>query len=85
MQAITQKLRTFILENYLFSDDPNALNDDDSFLDLGIIDSTGIMEVVMFIEGEFGLQVQDAEMLPENLDTINNLAAFIQRKQSAHE
>lgn len=76
-------LRTFILENYLFTDDESELNNDDSFLDLGIIDSTGIMEVVLFIEEKFGLEVDDEELLPENLDSINNLVKFIASKQKA--
>ena len=76
-------LRTFILENYMFTDDESELNNDDSFLDLGIIDSTGIMEVVLFIEETFGLEVDDEELLPENLDSINNLVKFIASKQKA--
>jgi acyl carrier protein len=75
--------RKYILENYLFTDDDSELNNSDSFLDLGIIDSTGIMEVVLFIEMEFDIEVDDEELLPENLDTINNLVKFIATKQTA--
>lgn len=77
MASNTEKLRTFILENYLFTDDDAALNNSDSFLDKGIIDSTGILEVIMFIEDNFGFKVRDEEMLPENLDSIDNLVRFI--------
>jgi acyl carrier protein len=76
-------LRKYILENYLFTDDDSELNNNDSFLDLGIIDSTGIMEVVLFIEMEFDIEVDDEDLLPENLDTINNLVKFIATRQTA--
>ena len=77
MTGTTEKLRTFILENYLFTDDNAALNNADSFLDKGIIDSTGILEVIMFVEDNFGFKVRDEEMLPENLDSIDNLVRFV--------
>lgn len=76
------KLRKYILETYLFTTDEAALANDDSFLDKGIIDSTGILELVMFLEQEFGLTVDDEELLPENLDSIDHLVQFIERKQS---
>lgn len=75
-------LRTFILENYLFTTDESELRNEDSFLDLGVIDSTGIMELVLFIEDQFGLQVRDDELLPENLDSINKIAKFIASKKN---
>jgi len=78
-----QKLRKYILETYLFTTDDSALANDDSFLDKGIIDSTGILELVMYLEEEFGLAVADEELLPDNLDSINNLVKFVERKQAA--
>ncbi|MEI6267268.1 MAG: acyl carrier protein [Methylococcaceae bacterium] len=75
-------IRKYILENLLFTDDESTLQDDESFLDGGIIDSTGVMEIILFIEESFGFRVNDDEMLPANLDSVNNLATFIQRKQS---
>lgn len=75
------KVRSFILENYLFTDDQNELKDEDSLLDRGIIDSTGIMEVIFFLEDEFGVQVEDEEMIPENLDSVKNIVRFIASKQ----
>jgi acyl carrier protein len=74
------KVRQFIIENFLFDAGNEALGDDDSFLDLGIIDSTGILEVVNWIQEEFGIEVDDTELVPENLDSVNSLATFIQRK-----
>jgi len=76
------KLRNFILENYLFTDDPSALDNDDSFLDSGIIDSTGILELIFFLEEEFAVKVEDEEMVPRNLDSVTNVIAFLQSKTS---
>ena len=76
------KLRNYILENYLFTDDQSALADDDSFLDKSIVDSTGIMEIIFFIEEEYGIKVDDEEMVPDNLDSINNLVAFVSKKST---
>lgn len=75
-----QKVRDYILDNYLFTDDQSALSNEDSFLDKGIIDSTGIMEVIFFLEEEFGVQVEDDEMVPENLDSVKNIVAYIGKK-----
>ena len=78
--SVEQKIRDYILDNYLFTDDQSALSSEDSFLDKGIIDSTGIMEVIFFLEEEFGVQVEDDEMVPENLDSVKNIVAYIDRK-----
>ena len=75
--SIEKAIRTFILENFLFTDDGEALKNSDSFLTMGIVDSTGIMEVIFFIEEEFGISVSNDEMVPENLDSVSNLVAFI--------
>lgn len=77
------RLRAYILENYLFTDDDSALDDDASFLEQGIIDSTGIMEVIFFLEEAFGVTVDDEDMVPENLDSVNRLDAFVARKRAA--
>ncbi|MEJ2619231.1 MAG: acyl carrier protein [Candidatus Thiodiazotropha sp.] len=74
------QIRNYILENYLFTDDQSALDSGDSFLDKGILDSTGILEVIYFLEDEFNIKVEDTEMVPENLDSVNNIVAFIGRK-----
>jgi acyl carrier protein len=75
-------IRQYILENLLFTEDESVLQDSDSFLDGGIIDSTGVMEIILFIEETFGIKVDDDEMIPANLDSIDNLSAFIMRKQA---
>lgn len=74
-------IRRYILENYLFTEDQGALADDASFLESGIIDSTGMMEVIFFLEENFSIRVEDEEMIPENLDSVNNLLRYIERKQ----
>ncbi len=76
-----QTIRKFILENFLFTDDPSALVDDKSFLSSGMIDSTGVLEIMYFVEETFEFSIGDDEMLPENLDSVDNLIAFIARKQ----
>ena len=73
------KIRTFIVENFLFGQD-EGLNDDSSFLDGGIIDSTGILELVNFLEEQFSIKVDDEELVPENLDSISNVVAYLERK-----
>ena len=79
--TIEKKLRSYILENFLFTDDESALKSSDSFLDKGIIDSTGIMEVIFFLEEEYGVKVEDDEMIPENLDSVDNIVSYIDKKK----
>jgi len=76
----TITIRNFIIENFLFEEDEN-LKPDTSFLENGIIDSTGVLELVMFIEETYGITVDDDEIVPENLDSISNIARYIQRKK----
>ena len=83
--SVENKVRDYVLENYLFTDDQSALNSEDSFLEKGILDSTGILEVIYFIEDEFGISVEDEEMIPENLDSVSRITAFVGRKQSANQ
>ena len=78
--SVEDKVRSYILENYLFTDDQSELNNEDSFLDKGIIDSTGILEVIFFLEEEFGISVDDEEMIPENLDSVNNIVKYVNSK-----
>jgi len=75
------KIRKFIFENFLFDAENNDLKNDDSFLDQGIIDSTGVLELVEWLEEECSIVVEDEELIPENLDSVNNLAGFIEKKK----
>ena len=75
-------IRQFIIENFLFEEDEN-LKEDTSFLEAGIIDSTGILELVSFIEENYGITVEDEELIPENLDSIANEVAYLNRKNGS--
>ncbi|MCU0696078.1 MAG: acyl carrier protein [Myxococcaceae bacterium] len=77
---IKASIRQFIVSNFYVAD-PASLKDDASLLDAGIVDSTGVLEVINFLESEFGITVDDAEMVPENLDAVNHLVAFVQKKK----
>jgi len=76
-----QLIRSFIFENFLFDADESALKNDDSFLEQAIIDSTGVLELVEWIEESFDIKVDDTELTPENLDSINKLVNFIEKKK----
>jgi len=78
---IDQQIRAFIIENFLFGESDNGLTNTDSLLEKGVIDSTGVLELIAFIEVTYGIKVKDEELLPENLDTISSIAEYIQRKQ----
>lgn len=81
MQVETeQTVRSFIEENFLFRDDSRSLSADASLLDAGLIDSTGILELLGFLESRFGIAIEDAEIIPENLDSIRAIAQFVVRK-----
>ncbi|OEU57876.1 MAG: acyl carrier protein [Desulfobacterales bacterium C00003104] len=79
MKEKREQIRAFIIENFLFGKD-DGFKDDTSFLDDGIIDSTGVLELVNFLEEEFSISVQDEELVPENLDSINNVVAYLEKK-----
>ena len=72
-------VRHFIVENFLFGDG-ELLKENTSFLEEGIIDSTGILELVSFLEEEFSISVDDEELIPENLDSIKNVVAYLEKK-----
>lgn len=78
----SSKIREFIVENFLFGDG-HVLKEDTSFMQEGIIDSTGILELVFFLEETFGVSVEDDELVPENMDSLQNIARFIDRKRSS--
>ena len=83
MQTSTfaEPVRAFITNNYLLGQ-AGQLRDDESFLDGGIIDSTGVLELVSFLEEQFGITVEDGELIPDNLDSVNFIAAYLERKLS---
>lgn len=77
-----QELRKFVVDNYLFGRDLD-FSDDDSFLEKGIIDSTGVLELVSHLETSYGIEVNDDELLPVNLDSINQVVRFLNGKLQA--
>jgi acyl carrier protein len=81
--ALRSSIRDFLLENYLFTTDTSAIGWDDSLLGRGIVDSTGMLEVIFFIEEKLGVKVQDEEMIPDNLDSINKIARFVEARRKA--
>jgi len=83
MSELESRIRQFLSENFVLSEQLDQLGLDDSLLDNGIIDSTGILELTFFIEDQFDIQIDTSEVLPENFDSINRLVAYIQRKQSS--
>ena len=80
MPTNSDKIRAFIFSNFLFDAEESALDNDTSFLEQGIIDSTGVLELVEWLEETFAMKVDDEELIPENLDSVNRLAQFIARK-----
>jgi len=81
MSELKSQIRDFIIENFLFGN-ANGLKDDTSFLEEGIIDSTGVLELVTFLEENFEIQVEDEELIPENLDSIDNVTGYLERKRA---
>jgi acyl carrier protein len=78
---IENQIKQFIQKNLYFAED-NSLDDDASFLETGVVDSTGVMELVAFVQTEFGITVEPQEIVVENFDSVNKLARFVQRKRS---
>jgi len=77
---VADQIRQFIAETILFSEDGFGYGDDASFLDEGIIDSTGVVELVLFVEETYGFAVDDDDIVPDNFDTVNNLVRYVQER-----
>lgn len=80
---IKEEIRNYIIENFLFGNVDEPINDEDSFMETGIIDSTGILELIEFIETTYSITVDENELIPENLDSLNNLNKFILGKKKS--
>ena len=74
---IVTRIREFIVDNFLFREDLASLSDSESLLEAGLMDSTGVLELVAFLETEMGIPVADEEIIPENLDSVDNIARFV--------
>jgi acyl carrier protein len=83
MIPLKEQIRAFVVESFLFGDTSRVIADDASLIENDVVDSTGILELVSFVEDNFGVTVADAEILPANFDSITKVAAFITSKRSA--
>ncbi|WP_176526904.1 acyl carrier protein [Rhizobium subbaraonis] len=81
MATLNEEIRAFIVESFLFGDTSRTPGDDDSLIENDVVDSTGILELVAFVEDNLGIPVADAEILPANFDSIAKLAAFVTSKR----
>jgi acyl carrier protein len=81
LNAIKKQVREYIIENFLMGEDEGELTDDESFLESGLIDSTGILELIGFLEESYEIEIEDEEMIPENLDSVGRVARFVMFKK----
>jgi len=81
--TIRNDVRAFVVENFLFGDATQTPADDASLIENDVIDSTGVLELVAFIEERFGIAMDDADIVPANLDSLDRIAAFVSNKQAA--
>jgi acyl carrier protein len=82
---IQAELTDFIITNFLFGDVARTPLDDDSLVEVGIIDSTGVLELIQFLESHFGIEVTEAETIPRNLGSICSLTEFVMRKRPGRD
>ena len=83
VNTFSSEIKAFIVANFLFGDEGNGISEDQSFLESGIIDSTGMLELVSFVEQKYGITIGDREMVPENLDSLRNVSRLVARKLDA--
>lgn len=80
MAQIEQEVRQFVIDNFLFGQGDVQLENDDSFMERGIVDSTGVLELVAFLETKYQIKVEGKDLIPDNLDSITNLRRFLGEK-----
>lgn len=80
MAQIEGEIRQFVIDNFLFGQEDVQLENDDSFMERGIVDSTGVLELVAFLEKKYQIKVEGKDLIPDNLDSITNLRRFIGNK-----
>jgi acyl carrier protein len=81
--TIQKQIREYVVEAFLLGQDESALTNGESFLESGLIDSTGVLELIQFVEDSFEIEIEDEEMIPENLDSIDLLVRFVESKIGA--
>ncbi len=82
MTDVAKEVREFVVKNFFYGDDSVGLDGGDSFIERGIIDSTGVLEIVGFLESRYGITFRDDELVPDNLDSIDRIARFVTRKRA---
>lgn len=82
MNDIKSQVRKYIFDNFLMGGDPDKVTDSASFIEHGIIDSTGVLELVSFIQETYNIHVEDAEMIPENLDSLEKIDKYVRGKMA---
>lgn len=82
MSSVESDLRAFVAENFMYGGDASSLPAERSLIEEGLIDSTGVLELVSFLEEQFGIEVGDAEIVPANLDSIAAITAFVEGKRA---
>jgi acyl carrier protein len=82
-EELTTAVRKFISDNFLFREDMGTMSDDASFIEAGIMDSTGVLELIAYLEITYKIEIADEEMLPENFDSITRIVAYLRRKLEA--
>lgn len=80
IETFAAEIKAFIVGNFLFGQEGNGIADDQSFLETGVIDSTGLLELVSFVEQKYGISIGDRELVPENLDSLRNISRLVARK-----
>ena len=83
VDTFASEIKAFIVDNFLFGQGGDAVTNEQSFLESGIIDSTGLLELVSFVEERYAISIADRELMPENLDSVKNLSQFVARKLDA--
>jgi acyl carrier protein len=80
MLSVEQEIRTFVIENFVYAEGADRFSDDDSFLQNGLVDSMGIMTLVDFVSKTYAIRVEDEELVPDNWDSVNRIAAFVRSR-----
>jgi len=79
--TIEETIKIFVTSHFILEESPTPIDNDQSFLESGIIDSTGMLELVSFIEEQYGIKIEDEELVPDNLDSVNNVVRFVNKKR----
>ena len=77
---VEREVREFVVKNFLYGDDNTGLKETDSFIDRGIIDSTGVLEIVNFLESRFEIALRDDELVPDNMNSLEKITHYISKK-----